>query len=266
MTRLDHTLSALRQSGRSGLVTYFAAGDPDPGACLELLRGLRAAGADLIELGMPFSDPVADGPVLQQANARALAGGQTLKRTLALVREFRETDADTPLVLMGYLNPILRQGVPAFIADAAAAGVDGLIIIDLPLEHADELGQEARAQGLHLIRMSAPTSEDARLASLLADASGFVYHIMLAGTTGADLPDERRIARDLERLRSHTCLPVAAGFGVRSPDEARLVARHADLVVVGSRLAQVLAEQGVAGALDEVRGLAAVLRQRGAAA
>jgi len=261
MTRLDQTLSALRQSGRSGLVTYFAAGDPDPGACLELLRGLRAAGADVIELGMPFSDPVADGPVLQQANVRALAGGQTLKRTLALAREFRDTDAQTPVVLMGYLNPILRHGVDIFIQDAATAGVDGLIIIDLPVEHADDIGQEARARGLHLIRMSAPTSEDARLAGLLRDASGFVYHIMLAGTTGADLPDERRIAQDLDRLRSHTRLPVAAGFGVRSPDEARLVARHADLVVVGSRLAQVLAEQGVAGALDEVRGLAAALRQ-----
>lgn len=266
MTRLDRTLAALRQSGRSGLVTYFAAGDPDPAACLELLRGLGAAGADVIELGMPFSDPVADGPVLQQANVRALAGGQTLRRTLALVRDFREADAHTPVVLMGYLNPILRRGVDGFIEDAAAAGVDGLIIIDLPLEHADEIGGTARAHGLHLIRMSAPTSENARLAGLLRDASGFVYHIMLAGTTGADLPDERRIAQDLERLRSHTRLPVAAGFGVRSPDEARLVARHADLVVVGSRLAQVLAEQGVAGALDEVRGLAAALRPRGAAA
>jgi tryptophan synthase alpha chain len=176
------------------------------------------------------------------------------------VRDFREADAHTPLVLMGYLNPILRHGVEGFIEDAAAAGADGLILIDLPLEHADEISRAARAHGLHLIRMSAPTSEDARLAGLLRDASGFVYHIMLAGTTGADLPDERRIAQDLDRLRSHTRLPVAAGFGVRSPDEARLVARHADLVVVGSRLAQVLAEQGVAGALGEVRGLAAALR------
>lgn len=260
MTRLDHTLSALRQSGRSGLVTYFAAGDPDPGSCLALLRGLPEAGADVIELGMPFSDPVADGPILQRANARALAGGQTLKRTLALARDFRASEKDTPLVLMGYLNPILRHGAGAFMADAAAAGVDGLIIIDLPIEHAGEIGREARVHGIHLIRMSAPTSEDARLARLLSDASGFVYHIMLAGTTGAALPDERRIARDLDRLRAHTRLPVAAGFGVRSPEAARLVGRHADLVAAGSRLAEVLAERGVAGALDEVRGLAAALR------
>jgi tryptophan synthase alpha chain len=260
MTRLDRTLSALRQSGRSGLVTYFAAGDPDPGACLALLRGLAEAGADVIELGMPFSDPVADGPVLQQANVRALAGGQTLKRTLALLREFRAADAKTPVVLMGYLNPILRHGVAAFLADAAAAGVDGLIVIDLPIEHAGEIGREARACGIHLIRMSAPTSTDARLAQVLRDASGFVYHIMLAGTTGAELPDERRIARDLGRVRAHTALPVAAGFGVRSPDEARLVGRHADLVAVGSWLAQTLAERGVDGALDAVRELAAALR------
>ncbi|ASC65788.1 tryptophan synthase subunit alpha [Achromobacter denitrificans] len=261
MTRLDHTLMALRQAGRSGLVTYFAAGDPDPAACLALLRGLPAAGADVIELGMPFSDPVADGPVLQQANARALAGGQTLKRTLALLREFRDSGWETPVVLMGYLNPLLRYGVEAFMADAAAAGADGLIVIDLPIEHADDIGRAARARGIHLIRMSAPTSEDARLAEVLRDASGFVYHIMLAGTTGASLPDEHRIARDLERLRAHTRLPVAAGFGVRSPEEARRVGRHADLVVVGSRLAEALAERGVAGALDEVRGLAAALRR-----
>ncbi|MGY6270897.1 tryptophan synthase subunit alpha [Achromobacter denitrificans] len=260
MTRLDHTLSALRQSGRCGLAAYFAAGDPDPGACLELLRGLPAAGADVIELGMPFSDPVADGPILQQANARALAGGQTLKRTLALVREFRAARMQTPVVLMGYLNPILRHGTGAFIADAAAAGVDGLIVVDLPVEHAGDIGRQARAHGIHLIRMPAPTSEDARLARVLRDASGFVYHIMLAGTTGAELPDERRIAADLARVRAHTRLPVAAGFGVRSPEEARLVGRHADLVAVGSLLAAALAQRGVDGALDEVRSLAAALR------
>jgi tryptophan synthase alpha chain len=260
MTRLDPTLHALRLSGRSGLVAYFAAGDPDPATSLELLRGLPAAGADVIELGMPFSDPVADGPVLQRANARALAGGQTLKRTLALVRGFRETDAKTPVVLMGYLNPILRYGVAAFLADAAAAGADGMILIDLPIEHAGEIGAQARAHGLHLIRMSAPTSGDARLAQALRGAGGFVYHVMLAGTTGAALPDERRIAQDLERVRAHTRLPVAAGFGVPSPEEARLVGRHADLVAVGSRLAEALAERGVAGALGEVRALAAALR------
>lgn len=260
MNRLDRTLSALRQSGRSGLAAYFAAGDPSPEACLALLRGLPAAGADVIELGMPFSDPVADGPVLQQANARSLAGGQTLARTLALARGFRETAPETPLVLMGYVNPVLRRGAADFIADASEAGVDGLILVDLPAEHAGEIGRQARARGMHLIRMSAPTSDDARLGRALRDASGFVYHIMLAGTTGAGLPDEHRIALDLGRLRAHTRLPIAAGFGVRTPEQARVVGRHADLVAVGSRLAEVLAAQGVDGALNEVRRLADALR------
>ncbi|MBR8654690.1 tryptophan synthase subunit alpha [Achromobacter sp. Marseille-Q0513] len=261
MNRLDHTLSALRRAGRSGLAAYFAAGDPDPEASLALLRGLPAAGADVIELGMPFSDPVADGPILQQANARALAGGQTLKRTLALVRALRETESRTPVVLMGYLNPILRHGVAAFARDAGEAGVDGLILVDLPLEHAGEIDRQLREHGMHLIRMSAPTSEDARLADTLRDAGGFVYHIMLAGTTGAELPDEDRIAQALAKVRAHTGLPVAAGFGVRTPAQARVVGRHADLVAVGTRLAEVLAERGVSGALEEVRLLAGALRQ-----
>ncbi|MBP6706413.1 MAG: tryptophan synthase subunit alpha [Achromobacter sp.] len=260
MNRLDHTLGALRRAGRSGLAAYFAAGDPDPEASLALLRGLPAAGADVIELGMPFSDPVADGPILQQANARALAGGQTLKRTLALVRALRETESRTPVVLMGYLNPILRHGVAAFARDAGEAGVDGLILVDLPLEHAGEIDRQLREHGMHLIRMSAPTSEDARLADTLRDAGGFVYHIMLAGTTGAELPDEDRIAQALAKVRAHTGLPVAAGFGVRTPEQARVVGRHADLVAVGSRLAEVLAERGVPGALEEVRLLAGALR------
>ena len=261
MNRLDHTLGALRRAGRSGLAAYFAAGDPDPEASLALLRDSPAAGADVIELGMPFSDPVADGPILQQANARALAGGQTLKRTLVLVRALRETESRTPVVLMGYLNPILRHGVAAFARDAGEAGVDGLILVDLPLEHAGEIDRQLREHGMHLIRMSAPTSEDSRLADTLRDAGGFVYHIMLAGTTGAELPDEDRIARALAKVRAHTGLPVAAGFGVRTPKQARVVGRHADLVAVGSRLAEVLAERGVPGALEEVRLLAGALRQ-----
>ena len=266
MTRLQHTFAALRRSGRCGLATYFAAGDPDPGACLELLRGLPAAGADVIELGMPFSDPVADGPMLQQANRRALAAGQTLAGTLALLREFRSGHEATPVVLMGYLNPILRYGAAAFAADAAAAGVDGLIVVDLPPEHAGELERHARAHGIDLIRMSAPTTDEERLARSLREASGFVYHVMLAGTTGASLPDERRIAQDLARVRAHTRLPVAAGFGVRSPEDARRIGRHADLVAVGSRLAEVLAQGGVKAALEEVRGLAAALRRPAAQA
>ena len=177
------------------------------------------------------------------------------------MRALRETESRTPVVLMGYLNPILRHGVAAFARDAGEAGVDGLILVDLPLEHAGEIDRQLREHGMHLIRMSAPTSEDARLADTLRDAGGFVYHIMLAGTTGAELPDEDRIAQALAKVRAHTGLPVAAGFGVRTPEQARVVGRHADLVAVGSRLAEVLAERGVPGALEEVRLLAGALRQ-----
>ena len=177
------------------------------------------------------------------------------------MRALRETESRTPVVLMGYLNPILRHGVAAFARDAGEAGVDGLILVDLPLEHAGEIDRQLREHGMHLIRMSAPTSEDSRLADTLRDAGGFVYHIMLAGTTGAELPDEDRIARALAKVRAHTGLPVAAGFGVRTPKQARVVGRHADLVAVGSRLAEVLAERGVPGALEEVRLLAGALRQ-----
>jgi len=260
MNRLNHTLSALRESGRSGLATYFAAGDPDYDTCLTLLRGLAEAGADLIELGMPFSDPIADGAALQQAHIRALAGGQTSQRTLDLARDLRKTDTKTPVVLMGYLNPILQYGVEAFIEDAHRAGVDGLIIVDLPVEHAPEIASLARRYAVHLIRMSAPTSTDQRLAASLRDASGFVYHIMLAGTTGTALPDEVSIAKGLERVRRHTATPVAAGFGVRTPEQVQLVGRHADLVIVGSRFAEVLSEEGVEATLKEVEALAEVLR------
>lgn len=260
MNRLNNTFARLKQAGRAGLATYFSAGDPEYETCLMLLKGLGRAGADVIELGMPFSDPVADGPVLQQAHLRALAGGQTTKRTLALTRDLRMTDSVTPVVLMGYLNPVMQYGVDAFMAEAGDAGVDGIILVDLPIEHSAELRGLSQKHGIDLIQMSAPTSREERLAEILQDAGGFVYHIMLAGTTGAALPDEQQIIQGLNRVRAHTNLPIAAGFGVRTPEEARLAGEHADLVVIGSRLAETLFTDGVAGALAEVRLLAAALR------
>ncbi|VFR19116.1 Tryptophan synthase alpha chain [plant metagenome] len=258
--RLQTVTDALRGAGRSGLAAYFTAGDPCHDSCLSLLQRLPAAGADVIELGIPFSDPLADGPVLQRANARALRGGQTLRRTLALVRAFRQGDDATPLVLMGYLNPVLRHGVPEFLAEAARAGVDGLILVDLPTEHAETIDAHARKHGIAMIRMSAPTTPDTRLDAIARQASGFIYHIMLAGTTGAALPPEAAIVESLQRIRARTLLPVVAGFGVRTPAQAQAVGRHADLVAVGSRLVEELEHNGVEAALHQVRLLSQALR------
>lgn len=260
MNRLERTLADLRAAGRPGLAAYFTAGDPCYDDCLALLRALPAAGADVIELGMPFSDPIADGPVLQRANARALKAGQTLRRTLDLVAAFREEDAHTPVVLMGYLNPLMRYEAASFMADAAWAGVDGLIVVDLSPEHAAGIERLARRHGIAIIRMTAPTTPDDRLERVLAGAGGFVYHVMLAGTTGAALPADEVIAASLMRLRARTRLPIAAGFGVRTADQVRAVGRHADLVAVGTRLVEVLASSGVPAALAEVRSLAAAAK------
>nr|WP_315527254.1 tryptophan synthase subunit alpha [uncultured Achromobacter sp.] len=260
MSRLEHKLATLRAAGRAGLAAYFTAGDPSYDECLRLLRRLPAAGADVIELGMPFSDPVADGPVLQLANDRAIRAGQTMRRTLDLVRAFRQQDPQTPIVLMGYLNPLLQVGVAAFMADAGRAGVDGLIIVDLSPDHAGEIGRQAQAHGIDIIRMTAPTTPAARLDAVLRGASGFVYHVMLAGTTGGALPSDDAIAQSLQRVRARTPLPIAAGFGVRSAEQARAVSRHADLVAVGTRLVDVLATGGIDAALDEVRKLSDGIR------
>ncbi|WP_238911121.1 tryptophan synthase subunit alpha [Achromobacter xylosoxidans] len=260
MNRLERTLADLRAAGRPGLAAYFTAGDPCYDDSLALLRALPAAGADVIELGMPFSDPIADGPVLQRANARALKAGQTLRRTVDLVATFREEDAHTPVVLMGYLNPLMRYEAASFMADAAWAGVDGLIVVDLSPEHAAGIERLARRHGIAIIRMTAPTTPDDRLERVLAGAGGFVYHVMLAGTTGAALPADEVIAASLARLRARTRLPIAAGFGVRTADQVRAVGRHADLVAVGTRLVEVLASSGVPAALAEVRSLAAAAR------
>lgn len=260
MSRLEQKLAALRAAGRAGLAAYFTAGDPSYDECLRLLNRLPAAGADVIELGMPFSDPVADGPVLQLANDRAIRAGHTMRRTFDLVRAFRQQDQQTPVVLMGYLNPLLRFGVASFMAEAGQAGVDGLIIVDLSPDHGAEIGGLAQAHGIDVIRMTAPTTPAARLDAVLRGASGFVYHVMLAGTTGSALPSDDVIAESLQRVRARTQLPIAAGFGVRSAEQARAVSRHANLVAVGTRLVDVLATGGIEAALDEVRTLSGGVR------
>lgn len=261
MERLQTLFSRLKDEGRSGLACYFTAGDPDFATCLALLGGLAEAGADLIELGLPFSDPVADGEAIQAAHIRALASGQTVARTLELVRTLRATDETTPLVLMGYLNPVFRYG-ETFFTDAAAAGVDGLILVDLPLEHRARWDKAARAAGLALIRMSAPTTPDDRLAALLDGAQGFLYHVSLNGTTGAArcAPDAVRGA--LTRIHAQSPLPVAVGFGIRSPEQVGELAGAAELIVVGSHLVDTLARSGHAATLNEVRKLAAPLREK----
>lgn len=260
MNRLDTRLAELGRQQRSALVCYFTAGDPDFDACLDLLGGLADAGADVIELGMPFSDPVADGPVIQAAHLRALAAGQTVARTLAMVGRLRERDASTPLVLMGYLNPVMQYGAERFFADAAAAGVDALLLVDLPLEHEASYRALARGAGLHLIRMTAPTSDDARLAALLDNVDGFVYHVTLNGTTGAAAGSSDQVVDAVARVRRHTRLPVAAGFGIRSPEQVRALAGKVELIVVGSRLVEALADGGAPAALAAVRQLAGALR------
>lgn len=260
MSRLDRMFAALRESSRSGLACYFTAGDPSYAASLSLLRQLGAAGADLIELGLPFSDPVADGPVIQEAHLRARTAGQTVALTLRLVRELRGSDDDTPVVLMGYINPLLCYGIEAFMAEAASAGVDALLLVDLPLEHAVPVAVAARAQGIALIRMTAPTSDDGRLEVLLAGAEGFVYHVALTGITGAAQGLAADIVADLARVRRHTVLPLAVGFGIRTPAQAVAMAGAADLVVVGSALVETLAAQGATAVLQQVRELRQALQ------
>jgi tryptophan synthase alpha chain len=238
--RLDAKFAALAQEGRAGLVTFLTAGDPDPATTLALLKGLPAAGADVIELGMPFSDPMADGPAIQWASMRALKAGQTLARTLDLVRAFRAADATTPLVLMGYYNPIYVYGVERFLDEARAAGVDGLIVVDLPPEEDDELCLPALKAGLAFIRLATPTTDDRRLPKVLANTAGFVYYVSITGVTGTATPDFDKVGSAVARLKRHTALPVAVGFGVKTAAHAAAVAKGADAVVVGSALVEAL--------------------------
>jgi tryptophan synthase alpha chain len=241
VSRIERRFAALRKEGRAGLVTYLTAGDPDPDTSLWLLAGLAGAGADVIEIGMPFSDPMADGPIIQEAGQRALRHGMTLRRTLALVGELRRADGATPIVLMGYYNPIYRYGAEAFARDAAAAGVDGIIVVDLPPEEDAELSQPARGAGLDLVRLATPTSSKLRLPQIVERASGFIYYVAIAGITGTRSAAAADVAAAVARLRRFTPLPVAVGFGIRTPAQAADVARAADAAVVGSSLVERLA-------------------------
>jgi tryptophan synthase alpha chain len=235
-TRIDQRFAALAREGRAALVTFTMAGDPDPKTALEILKALPKAGADVIELGMPFTDPMADGPAIQAAGLRALKAGQTMRKTLACIRDFRKGDGVTPIVLMGYYNPIYIYGVERFLADAKAAGVDGLIVVDLPPEQDDELCLPALKAGLNFIRLATPTTDDKRLPAVLANTSGFVYYVSITGITGAAAPDVSKVAAAVARIKRHTKLPVAVGFGVRSAAQARAIAAGAEGVVVGSAL------------------------------
>ena len=245
-TRIDARFAALKQQGRAGLIAFVTAGDPDPDTSLAILQALPAAGADVVELGMPFTDPMADGPAIQASSQRALRAGQTLKKTLALVRTFRAGDEGTPIVLMGYYNPIYIYGVPRFLADAKTAGVDGLIVVDLPPEEDDELCVPALNAGLNFIRLATPTTDDRRLPAVLANTSGFVYYVSITGITGAAAPDTRRVVDAVKRIKRHTSLPVAVGFGVKTAEHARAIAAGADGVVVGTALVE-----AIRGSLDQ---------------
>ena len=240
--RIDARFAELRRDGRAAFIPYVMAGDPDPATALAILKGLPAAGADLIELGFPFSDPMAEGPPIQRAAQRALAKGMTLAGTLALARAFRDGDAVTPLILMGYINPLITWGLEAFARDAAAAGVDGLIIVDCPPEEADPLADALDAADISLIRLATPTSDDNRLAVVVRRTSGFVYYVSVAGVTGVKEADAAAVAPQVERVRRASGLPVAVGFGIKTPERAAAIAQVADAAVVGSALVDEVAE------------------------
>jgi tryptophan synthase alpha chain len=241
-TRIDRRFADLSREGRAALVTFVMAGDPDYDTSIAVLKALPKAGADVIEIGMPFTDPMADGPAIQAAGLRALKGGQTLPKTLAMVRAFRAEDDATPIVLMGYYNPIYVYGVERFLNDAKAAGVDGLIVVDLPPEEDAELCLPALAAGLNFIRLATPTSDEKRLPAVLSNTSGFVYYVSITGITGSATPDPARVASAVSRIKRHTNLPVAVGFGVRTAEQARAIAAGADGVVVGSALVNTIKE------------------------
>ena len=241
-SRIERRFAALKAEGRAGLVTFVTCGDPDYDVSLEILKGLPAAGADVIELGMPFTDPMADGPAIQASSLRALGAGAKMTRTLEAVRAFRTTDDETPIVLMGYYNPIYAYGVERFLTDAKAAGVDGLIVVDLPPEEDGELCVPALKAGVHFVRLATPTTDAARLPAVLQNTSGFVYYVSVAGITGAASATDDAISAAVARLKAHTDLPVAVGFGINTPDQAANVARVADAAVVGSAIVRKVAE------------------------
>jgi tryptophan synthase alpha chain len=266
VARLDARFAALRAENRAAFVAYVMAGDPDADASLEILRGLPGAGADVVELGFPFSDPMAEGPPIQRASLRSLKARTTLRSTLDLVSRFRAEDADTPLILMGYLNPVLTYGYAEFAHDAAAAGADGLIVVDCPPEEADELADALDAECLALIRLAAPTTDSVRLPTVLRRTSGFVYYVSVAGVTGSKEADAAAVAPAVERIRAASGLPVAVGFGIRTPERAAEVARVADAAVVGSALVEEIAaaqsanEAPAPRVLEKARALAWAVR------
>ncbi|HEV8678922.1 MAG TPA: tryptophan synthase subunit alpha [Stellaceae bacterium] len=270
MTRIERRFAQLRAEGRAGLVIYLMAGDPDPATSRVVFEGLAGAGADLIEIGMPFSDPMADGPSIQASGQRALKAGMTLRKTLAMVHALRERDPDTPYVLMGYYNPIYRYGAEAFARDAVAAGIDGAIVVDLPPEEDAELAGPARAAGLDIVRLATPTSDDARLPAIVTHASGFLYYVAIAGITGTRSADAASVHSAVTRLRRFTALPIAVGFGIKNPAQAAEVAKAADAAAVGTavvdRLARNLDSAGnakpglVDAVLADIRALAAGVR------
>ncbi len=266
-TRIEKRFAALKKEGRAALVTFTMAGDPDYETSLAIAKALPGAGADIIELGMPFTDPMADGPAIQAAGLRALKSGQRMTKTLAMVREFRKTDDETPIVLMGYYNPIYIYGNDHFLADAKAAGVDGLIIVDLPPEEDEELCLPTLKAGLNFIRLATPTTDDKRLPTVLTNTSGFVYYVSITGITGAAAPDTGKVMTAVARIKRHTKLPVAVGFGVKTAEHARAIAEGADGVVVGSALIDVLRQsldkngKPVPGAVNAVTKLVSALAQ-----
>jgi tryptophan synthase alpha chain len=236
MTRIETRFAALKQDGRKAFVSFMMAGDPDYDICLAVLKGLPGAGVDVIELGMPFTDPMADGPTIQLAGQRALAAGHTMDRTFEMVRTFREGDADTPIVLMGYYNPIYSRGVERFLSEAKAAGIDGLIIVDLPPEEDSELCIPAQRAGLNFIRLATPTTDDRRLPKVLQNTSGFVYYVSITGITGAAAAQSADVGPEVARIKAQTNLPVVVGFGIRTPEAAEAIAKVADGAVVGSAI------------------------------
>ena len=252
--RLEKRFEVLRKQGRAGLVTFVTAGDPDHKHSLDVIKGLPGAGADIIELGMPFTDPMADGPSIQASGLRALAAGQTMVRTLEMVTQFRMVDQHTPVILMGYFNPIFSYEVGSFLTDAREAGVDGLIVVDLPPEADDELCLPALKVGLHFIRLATPTTDDKRLPTVLRHTSGFLYYVSITGITGVGSAATEDITEAVSRLRSHTKLPIAVGFGIRTPEQASAVAQVADAVVVGSALVDQIA-MAVANGTNPVTGV-----------
>ena len=266
-SRVERRFAALKAEGRGGLIVLVACGDPDPETFFEILSGLPGAGVDVIEMGMPFSDPMADGPAIQAANLRALNAGMTLKGTLEMAARFRTQDNETPIILMGYYNPIYSYGPRKFLADARAAGVDGLIVVDLPPEEDEELCQPALDAGLHWIRLATPTSDDARLPRVLSNTSGFVYYVSIMGITGTRSASGEAVRQAVARLKAHTDLPVAVGFGVKTPEQAAEIAAVADAAVVGSSVIERLKagldadNRATPGLVDDVLGFVRALAE-----